>query len=60
MVVSFDDKVRFVCDFSSNHAELENAVNSLESRYATSLYDAIYLTINEKMNRIPGRKAIVI
>src|SRR5688572_14906437 len=51
MVVSFDDKVRFVCDFSSNHAELENAVNSLESRYATSLYDAIYLTINEKMNR---------
>jgi Ca-activated chloride channel homolog len=60
MVVSFDDKVRFVCDFSSNHAELENAVNSLESRYATSLYDAIYLTINEKMNRIQGRKAIVI
>jgi Ca-activated chloride channel homolog len=60
MVVSFDDKVRFVCDFSSNHAELENAVNSLESRYATSLYDAIYLTINEKMNKIQGRKAIVI
>jgi Ca-activated chloride channel homolog len=60
MVVSFDDKVRFICDFSSNHAELENAVNSLESRYATSLYDAIYLTINEKMSKIQGRKAIVI
>ncbi|MBO0859230.1 MAG: VWA domain-containing protein [Chloracidobacterium sp.] len=60
MVVSFDDKVRFVCDFSSDHTELEHAVNSLDSHYATSLYDAIYLTINEKMNKIQGRKAIVI
>jgi VWFA-related protein len=60
MVVSFDDKVRFVCDFSSDHAELERAVNSLESHYATSLYDAIYQTINEKMSKIQGRKAIVI
>jgi len=60
MVVSFDDKVRFVCDFTSDHAELKNAVKSLESRYATSLYDAIHLTINEKMSKIQGRKAIVI
>ena len=60
MIVSFDDKVRFVCDFSSNHSELERAINSLESRYATSLYDAIHMTITEKMNNIQGRKAIVI
>jgi Ca-activated chloride channel homolog len=60
MIVSFDDKARVVCDFSSNHAELERAVKSLESRYATSLYDAIHMTINEKMSRIQGRKAIVI
>lgn len=60
MIVSFDDKVRFVCDFSSDHAELERAVNALESRYATSLYDAIHMTISEKMNKIQGRKAIVI
>jgi Ca-activated chloride channel homolog len=60
MIVSFDDKARVVCDFSSNHAELERAVKSLESRYATSLYDAIHMTINEKMSKIQGRKAIVI
>jgi len=60
MVVSFDEKVRFVCDFSSDHAELKRAVKSLESSYATSLYDAIYQTINEKMSRIQGRKAIVV
>src|SRR5215813_12485102 len=60
MVVSFDDKVRFICDFTSDHAELKRAVNSLESHYKTSLYDAIHLTINEKMKKIQGRKAIVV
>ena len=60
MVVSFDEQVRFVCDFTSNHAELESAVHSLKSSYLTKLYDAIYLTINEKMSRIQGRKAIVV
>jgi VWFA-related protein len=60
MVVSFDEKVRFICDFTSNHAELERAVKSLKSSYMTSLYDAIHRTINEKMNKIQGRKAIVV
>jgi Ca-activated chloride channel homolog len=60
MVVSFDDKVRFICDFTSDHAELKRAVKSLESSYKTSLYDAIHLTIKEKMNKIQGRKAIVV
>ncbi|HMB28451.1 MAG TPA: VWA domain-containing protein, partial [Blastocatellia bacterium] len=60
MVVSFDEKVRFICDFTSDHAELKRAVNSLESHYKTSLYDAIHLTINEKMTKIQGRKAIVV
>jgi Ca-activated chloride channel homolog len=60
MVVSFDEKVRFICDFTSSHAELERAVKSLKSSYMTSLYDAIHLTINEKMNKLQGRKAIVV
>jgi Ca-activated chloride channel homolog len=60
MVVSFDEKVRFICDFTSDHAELERAVKSLKSSYLTSLYDAIQLTINEKMNKVQGRKAIVV
>jgi VWFA-related protein len=60
MVVSFDEKVRFICDFTSDHAELERAVKSLKSSYLTSLYDAIHLTINEKMKKIQGRKAIVV
>ncbi len=60
MIVTFDEKVRFVCEFTNDPAELERAVKSLKSSYLTSLYDSIYLTINEKMSRVPGRKAIVI
>lgn len=60
MVVSFDEKVRFVCDFTNDHATLERAVKSLKTSYLTSLYDAIHLTINEKMSGIQGRKAIVV
>src|SRR5262245_3569268 len=60
MVVSFDDKVRFICDFTSDHAELKRAVKSLESSYKTSLYDTSQLTINKKMNKIKVRKAILV
>jgi VWFA-related protein len=60
MVVSFDEKVRFICDFTSSHSELERAVKSLKSSYMTSLYDAIHQTINEKMSKVQGRKAIVV
>ncbi|MFN0085328.1 MAG: VWA domain-containing protein [Blastocatellia bacterium] len=60
MIVTFDEKVRFISEFTSNRAELEKAVKSVRSSYLTSLYDAIHLTINDRMSRIPGRKAIVI
>lgn len=60
MIVTFDERVTFVSDFTNNRAELERAIKSVKSSYSTSLYDAIYLTITEKMSRIPGRKAIVV
>ncbi len=60
MVVSFDEKVRFVSEFTSSQSELERAIKSLKTSYLTSLYDAIHLTINEKMKDMQGRKAIVV
>ncbi len=60
MIVTFDEQVRFVSDFTNSRAELERAVKTLKSSYLTSLYDAIYRTITEKMLPIKGRKAIVV
>lgn len=60
MIVTFDERVRFISEFTNNRSELERAVKSLKSSYLTSLYDAIYQTITEKMSKIQGRKAIVV
>ena len=60
MVVTFDEKVRFISDFTNNQADLERAVKSLKTSYLTSLYDAIHLTIRDKMSKVQGRKAIVV
>ena len=60
MIVTFDEKVRFVNDFTNNPVELDRAVRTLKSGYLTSLYDAIKLTITEKLANARGRKAIVV
>jgi VWFA-related protein len=59
LIVTFDEKVNFLGDFTSDRREIERAIRSVKSSYATSLYDAIHLTINEKLAQIKGRKAIV-
>lgn len=60
MIVSFDEKVRFISDFTSDHRELERAIRTLQSSYLTSLYDAIQRTVTEKLIPLKGRKAIVV
>ncbi len=60
MIVTFDEKVRFVNDFTNNPLELERAVKTLKSSYLTSLYDAVHLTLKEKLLSARGRKAIVV
>jgi Ca-activated chloride channel homolog len=59
LIVTFDEKVNILGDFTSDRREIERAIRSVKSSYATSLYDAIHLTINEKLAQIKGRKAIV-
>jgi Ca-activated chloride channel homolog len=59
LIVTFDEKVNFLGDFTSDRREIERAIRSVKSSYATSLYDAVHLTITEKLAPIKGRKAIV-
>jgi len=59
LIVTFDEKVNFLGDFTSNRSEIERAIRSVKSSYATSLYDAFHLTITEKLAQIKGRKVIV-
>jgi Ca-activated chloride channel homolog len=60
MIVTFDEQVRFVTPLTNDQEELERSIEPLTNGYQTSLYDAISLTLSEKLNRVPGRKAIVV
>src|SRR5262245_16866779 len=59
LIGAFDEKVTFLGDFTNDRREIERAIRSVKSGYLTSLYDAIHLTITEKLAPIKGRKAIV-
>jgi VWFA-related protein len=60
MVVSFDDSVRVLTEPTSDRARLREAIRRTHSGDGTRLYDAVDMVINDKLNRIQGRKAIVL
>jgi len=74
MVMSFDTDVDLLSDFTDDRAQLDRAVRHARinapanmpgpvptsNQPGTTLYDAIYLACNEKLNTEAGRKAIVI
>ena len=57
-VISFDDTVRDLNEFTSNRETLQAAIYSTRSGEGTKVYDAIELALNT-IRRIQGRKAIV-
>ena len=58
-VISFDDKVRDLNEFTSNRETLRVAINSTRSGSGTKVYDAMEMALNT-IRRIQGRKAIVL
>ncbi len=59
MVVSFDGKVRFHCDFTSNYELLRDAIYETRTGGSTKLYEAVDKVV-DRMESIQGRKAIVL
>jgi len=59
MVVSFDNRVRLHCDFTSDYDELRGAIYETRTGGSTKVYDAVDVVI-DRMERIQGRKAIVL
>lgn len=60
MVVSFDDDVRILSEFTGNRNRLRDAILRTETGDGTKLYDAVDLVINQRLNRVSGRKAVVL
>ncbi|HEV7744133.1 MAG TPA: VWA domain-containing protein [Pyrinomonadaceae bacterium] len=60
MVVSFDDQVRVLSEFTSDRSRLRDAIERCEPGDGTKLYDAVDLVMNQRLNSVTGRKAIVL
>jgi len=60
MVVSFDDDVRILTEFTGDRGRLRNAIRRTRTGNGTKLYDAVDLVINQRLNRVSGRKAVVL
>ncbi|MDT5261075.1 MAG: hypothetical protein QOC61_79, partial [Acidobacteriota bacterium] len=57
-VISFDDEVRDLCDFTSDRAALASAISSTRPGKGTRLYDAFDLAFRS-LRRLKGRKAVI-
>jgi len=60
MVVSFDDEVRILTEFTGDRGRLRDAIRRTRTGDGTKLYDAVDLVINQRLNRVSGRKAVVL
>jgi VWFA-related protein len=59
MVVSFDSKIRFHCDFTSDYDELRRAIDETRIGGSTKLYEAVD-KVADRLAQVEGRKAIVL
>ena len=61
MLVAFDSGVDLIQDFTDNPETLAEGVRKIRAGGGTSLYDAIYLSINEKIvNEPEGRRVLIV
>jgi hypothetical protein len=60
MVVSFDDEVHVLTYPTNDRNQLRNAINTAQFGEGTSLYEAVDQVLNKELNRVQGRKAIVL
>lgn len=60
LIIQFDSDVNLVQDFTDDPNQLIQALKTLRAGNTTSLYDAVYLAVSEKLNGEVGRKVIVV
>ncbi|MEO8650087.1 MAG: VWA domain-containing protein [Acidobacteriota bacterium] len=60
MVISFDQDVHMLCEATNDRGRIYRAIRSTRISTGTSLYEAVDLTMNDRLRRIKGRKAIVL
>jgi VWFA-related protein len=60
MVISFNDSVSTLSTFTSDIPTLYKAIDSIQPGEFTQVYEAVYTGIWEKLERVEGRKAVIL
>jgi Ca-activated chloride channel family protein len=60
LIIQFDSEVNLVQDFTQNHNDLLDALESLKAGNSTAFYDAVFLAADEKLKEETGRKVMVV
>lgn len=60
MVVSFNNDIRILSEFTTDRRKLQSTIYRARTGDGTRLYDAVDMVINQQLNRVSGRKAIVL
>lgn len=60
MVIGFNDSVEVKCEMTGNREVLHNAVSALRSGEYTQVYEAVYTAVWERLQDLPGRKAVIL
>jgi Ca-activated chloride channel homolog len=60
MVVSFDRSTNYLTGFTNNRQELEWAIRRVRVGSGTSVYDAVYETVAQRLRGVEGRKAMIL
>jgi len=60
LVASFDRQLHYLSDFTNDRRELEWAIRRANTGSGTSVYDAVFETVQRKLRNVEGRKALIL
>lgn len=61
LIISFSDEVLLLTEATNNISTITQVViENVKEGNSTRLYDAVHLAVRERLDRIPGRKAMVL
>jgi Ca-activated chloride channel homolog len=60
MVVSFNNDITVLSEFTTDRQKLSRAIHRAYTDDGTRLYDAVDMVMNRELNKIQGRKAVVL
>jgi Ca-activated chloride channel homolog len=60
LVIEFDENIHVLTEATRDRQKINKAIDEADMGYGTSLYDTVDFSLRKRLNKIEGRKAIVL